>query len=145
MERIMKMNLRKTAATAGLGLIMLGATALPAGAGEKIEFTDSWTANVVNPCTGAPTEAYLTATITAHNNKNSFVANIHTSGVTSDGYVVRAVDPVVGNQNVFSDVTNGIHTHPESGSKYRVHSHLKVDVTTGTVIYDVFDATCIKP
>jgi hypothetical protein len=139
------MNLRKRAATAGLGLIMLGAAALPAGAGEKIEFTDSWTAYVVNPCTGEQTEAYLTADVTAHYNKNSFVANIHTSGVTSDGYVVRAVDPVVGNQNVFSDVTNGIHTHPETGSKYRVHGHFKVDVRTGTVIHDVFEATCIKP
>lgn len=141
----MNMNLRKAAATAGLGLIMLGATALPAGAGEKIEFTNSWTASVVNPCTGELTAADLTATITAHNNKNSFVANIHTSGVTSDGYVVRAVDPVVGNQNVLSDVTNGIHTHPETGSKYRVHSHFKVDMRTETVIHDVFEATCIKP
>jgi hypothetical protein len=38
------MKMRKTAATAGLGLILLGAAALPAGAGEKIEFTDSYTA-----------------------------------------------------------------------------------------------------
>jgi hypothetical protein len=139
------MNLRKTAATAGLGLILLGATALPAGAGEKIEFTNSYTAYVVNPCTGEPTEAYLTANVTAHYNTNTFVANIHTSGVTSDGYVVRAVDPIVGNQNVLSDVTNGIHTHPETGSKYRVHGHFQVDVRTGTVIQDVFETTCIRP
>ena len=139
------MSLRKTAATTGLGLIILGAFALPAGAGEKMEFTDSWTAFVVNPCTGEPTEAYLTADITAHFNTNTFVANIHTSGVTSDGYVVRAVDPVVGNKNVLSDVTSGIHTNPETGSKYHVHGHFKVDLRTDTVTHDFFEATCIKP
>lgn len=100
---------------------------------------------MVNPCTGQPTEAYLSANVTRHNNKNSFVANTHTTGMTSDGYVVRAVDPIAGNQNVYSDVTNGISTHPETGSKYRVHGRFKVDVRTGTVIHDVFEATCIKP
>jgi hypothetical protein len=139
------MNLHKTAATAGLGLIMLGATALPAGAGEKIEFTESWTADVVNPCTGEQTTADLTATITQHFNNNSFVANIHTSGATSDGYIVRAVDPIVGNQNGYNDVTNGIHTNPETGSKYRVHLHFKVDARTETVTHDISDVTCIKP
>lgn len=131
-----------SASTVALGLVAMAGTV---GAAGPDEFTDTAAFVDVNPCTGQLHEVSITFQIRQHLHRNNEVVTIVSSTATSEGHVGAGTQTlVITSDGQLRTTFNDMVEHPETGEKFSVKGHQRIDTATGQIVRDRFEMRCIR-
>lgn len=127
-------------------LLLTGLVASPALADQPTEWTlERVMEGAGNPCDPSYSQTVsLVFHIREHQHENNVVWTITTEVSIDDGFSAIGHETRVITDRTFRTMYNFMHTNPETGQKFSLHGRLVQDLTTGEVLVDKHEFSCVR-
>lgn len=131
---------------AALAMLLTGLVASPALADQPTEWTlERVVQGEGNPCDPTyPQTVSLVFHVREHQHENNVVWTITTEASIDDGFYAIGHETRVITDRIFRTMYNFMHTNPETGQKFSLHGRLVQDLTTGEVLVDEREFSCVR-